>query len=366
MVRVRLALGEEAVYRTVEELALGISSGIITEAAEVYDPGRQTWVPITGHPEYQRAVSRAATLTATAELEPELTSTHVAPAAIRVEAGSGAFQIYQMFSRSAAELQARRRPRWLLPTATVVAGAAMVVTLAFSMRRERAALQHAAPPPVVARPRPLADTVSVVAPTQPRPSVRLAPINLAARRTLAMNAAAIALSDSASRLGLRELLSPARLLFRDSVELTQRALSLFRNQLERYRGALRRTEQTYRDSAAGLLGTGLWSRTDDQEWRFRIAPVETQRDAVQADSLLTYLDRLFGLLRQETGQYEYTAKRATFATAAAGVEYDRVRAGLIRHSVNRSTAWAQNSTPLMLLLRGVGGASLAPLQSANP
>ena len=69
MFRVRLASGEEAVFRSVDELALGIQSGVISPEAMVFHSKVEQWLPITVHPEYAAARERAASLVATVDQE---------------------------------------------------------------------------------------------------------------------------------------------------------------------------------------------------------------------------------------------------------------------------------------------------------
>lgn len=58
MYRIRLASGEEAVYRTVQELAQAVASGMVSPDAMVYHKAANRWLPINTHPDY-----RAATIT---------------------------------------------------------------------------------------------------------------------------------------------------------------------------------------------------------------------------------------------------------------------------------------------------------------
>lgn len=56
MYRIRLASGEEAVYRSAEELAVAVSSGVVSPTAEVFHNSASRWLPIDLHPDY-RAVA---------------------------------------------------------------------------------------------------------------------------------------------------------------------------------------------------------------------------------------------------------------------------------------------------------------------
>lgn len=57
MYRIRLASGEEAVYKTVEELAQAVDSGVISPSAEVFHRAGNRWLPINTHPDYRNLVS---------------------------------------------------------------------------------------------------------------------------------------------------------------------------------------------------------------------------------------------------------------------------------------------------------------------
>jgi hypothetical protein len=57
MYRIRLASGEEAVYKTVEELAQAVASGMISPTAEVFHKAGNRWLPINTHPDYRTLVS---------------------------------------------------------------------------------------------------------------------------------------------------------------------------------------------------------------------------------------------------------------------------------------------------------------------
>jgi hypothetical protein len=56
MYRIRLATGEEAVYRTVQELAQAVASGMVSPDAEVYHKAANRWLPINTHPDYRAAM----------------------------------------------------------------------------------------------------------------------------------------------------------------------------------------------------------------------------------------------------------------------------------------------------------------------
>lgn len=57
MYRIRLASGEEAVYRTAEELAQAVTSGVVSANAEVFHKSADRWLPINLHPDYRAVVT---------------------------------------------------------------------------------------------------------------------------------------------------------------------------------------------------------------------------------------------------------------------------------------------------------------------
>ena len=56
MYRIELAPGEETVFRTIEELAVGVRNGLVTARARIYHAASQKWLPIEFHPHYKKAV----------------------------------------------------------------------------------------------------------------------------------------------------------------------------------------------------------------------------------------------------------------------------------------------------------------------
>ncbi len=56
MYRIEVAPGEETVFRTIEELAVGIRNGVITPRSRIYHNASQKWLPIGLHPHYKKAM----------------------------------------------------------------------------------------------------------------------------------------------------------------------------------------------------------------------------------------------------------------------------------------------------------------------
>lgn len=57
MYRIRLSSGEQAVFRTVEELSLAVQSGVVGPSAEVYHVDANRWLPVESHPDYQAVLA---------------------------------------------------------------------------------------------------------------------------------------------------------------------------------------------------------------------------------------------------------------------------------------------------------------------
>lgn len=57
MYRIELAQGEEAAFRSIEELATGIKSGVITNKCRIYHAASDKWLPIEFHPHYKKALA---------------------------------------------------------------------------------------------------------------------------------------------------------------------------------------------------------------------------------------------------------------------------------------------------------------------
>jgi hypothetical protein len=60
MYRIEVAPGEESVFRTIEELAVGIRNGVVTPRARIYHHASEKWLPIGLHPHYKKALAMPA------------------------------------------------------------------------------------------------------------------------------------------------------------------------------------------------------------------------------------------------------------------------------------------------------------------
>lgn len=357
MMRILLASGEEAVYRTVDELALGISSGTVTPTARFYDAPSQDWRSIDTHPEYHQALARAAMLVPVAALDP-LPLKATAPGVDR-EAG-GSHKIVQMFSVSAAELAAKRRPAWILPAFAGVAAIAMIASVLTVLRERSNPPAHA----VVDSPAPPPSRVSSSAAKVPPNSssmeaMRLAPVNLNTHQVFAMEAAGRRLGDTALALGLTGLLHPGKLTSPDSVRRTRARLLQLRELIEHYRASQRNAAVAYRDTAAMLTRTGFWSRVDQQEWKVFPSSMEPAVDAASADSVLSALERVYTLLSEPEASYRTANGRLAFRDSSRGAEYERLRTWLSQYVLDGDSAGERPHSALGVLRRAISSTSPA-------
>jgi hypothetical protein len=86
MYRIEVAAGEVTVFRTIEEMAIGIRNGVITARARIYHHASQKWLPIGLHPHYKKALEMPAATTGAA---PVTTATPI-PTPPRLKAHSPA------------------------------------------------------------------------------------------------------------------------------------------------------------------------------------------------------------------------------------------------------------------------------------
>jgi hypothetical protein len=248
---------------------------------------------------------------------------------IQPDRASGSFQIYQMFSLSAAELQAKKRPAWLLSALAGLAGVALLVSLILVLRGRgnSAGGEEIAPLSASALP--------VSGPRLPAPSsveaMRLAPMNLNSHLSFAIEAAGRRLNDSVEAIGAHSLLSRGRQLSADSVKHTRDVLVALRSLISSYRTAQHNAQNAYRDTAAMLVKSGFWSKIDQQEWKVYPPATESPQDAAQADSLLNHLEELYDLLEEQPHAYREVAGHIQFDDEASSQQYERLRTLLARY-----------------------------------
>jgi hypothetical protein len=393
MYRIRLTNGEEAVFRSVEELSLGIASGVIAPDAEIYHKKSRSWQPIRSHPDYQAAVEqRPVALEApeatrdpasgrpaeparapevvispegipeivmsaggispedapTVDVSPEASSIELPPTELPPTDPSQLLlpaPVLQMESRSGRELLLRRKNA--TPLAIAAAGfAAVVVFIALLLYpRPTPPIPEATKPPNIGatHPQPLPLTPNPAPPTtveslaaSPAESVKVTgppvptPEELAARRDLARDHQITALDQGFTKFAFIHLFSPSRLAAVDSVRLTRRAIGPLRTMLTQYRSAIAQIDLTYQDSAERLGASGVWPVGALTNWKAKGPAGEDKEEVAQSDSLLGAIDRLFGLLVEEEGKYNNSEESISFNDVTAAADYDGIR-NLIAH-----------------------------------
>ena len=60
MYRIEFEPGDVGVFRSVEELATAIKSGVITPRARIFHQASDKWLPIEFHPHYRKALEMVA------------------------------------------------------------------------------------------------------------------------------------------------------------------------------------------------------------------------------------------------------------------------------------------------------------------
>lgn len=357
MFRVRLASGEEAVFRSVDELALGIQSGVISPEAMVFHSKVEQWLPITVHPEYAAARERAATLVATVDHE------ELAPLPTVGELlHGGTVPVYQMVSQSARELAARKRPSWILPSATALAGLVLLVGVSVALlpsvdnSEEAIRLRDSSR---IARSR--------QAPQTPRPvseaaaALRMEPYNLANRLAQAGEVLSATFSDSARALGLGDLVAFERLRSQDSVAALLQRLRDYQALRTGFRTRALSVEAAYQDSASRMLSTGRWTRAEMTEWRVRFTHLETMAGAARTEGLIRTLQELYTLLNAERSRLVLEPTRASFQKPESAASYERLRASLESYAAITPAAGERFPISLALLVQGLRHSTLPPL-----
>jgi hypothetical protein len=349
-----LASGEEAVFRSVDELALGIQSGVVSPAALVFHGKSEKWLPITSHPEYTAARELANSIVATedpGELEP-------LPTVGELVRG-GTVPVYQMVSQSARELAARRRPRWIMPAASAFVGVILVAGIAAALVPTRE------PPEEALRPRAALGSAAKGSPSVPAAvdefrAIRHAPYNLANRLNQAGAQLARTFTDSIGGLELGGLLDPIRLQSADSVAALQARLRGFRALRADFRARALALESAYQDSAQQLSASGAWSRPESVEWRARFVHLESAVGSTRTEAVLQALESLYTLLSDERAGLEFPPGQIRFARAEAGASYDRLRLSLQGFAEMTPADGERFPVPLALLLQGVRRSTLPP------
>lgn len=362
MFRVRLASGKEAVFETVDELALGIQGGSIPATAEIFHSKTQKWLPISVHPVFeQAAVLIPGGVGSAAVVESDLMPLEVVNPAELTPGGT--VPIYHMISKSGVELAERRRPKWIAPTAGMSAGVVIVTIFAWLFVAGGLGSTQGAP---LAASRQLSIPVGTSPfATQGIRNWDRAPARLASRMEQSLDSVGQRLANDAGELGLGNLMNASSMATAEAIQASHHALLLFRPLLYRYRTAQRELSRAYSDTAGVLASTGAWTRTDLEEWRVRSAPVEPARDAARGDSLVAALERLYTLMQEQQGSVLVTSEWVRFSVPGAGDEYDALRTKIQRLTMTSVPGEHHRLSPTLLLLIAVAGDGTLPRRSPD-
>jgi hypothetical protein len=358
MFRLRYPSGEEAIFRSVEELALGLRSGIIGTDTYVLDNTAHVWQPLTQHPLYPEATSLAATLNSYGDLELEPAPVAAMTASGRHRAVDTVRPVYQMASISGGELAARRQQKMLIK-AGIVAGAVLIVaTSGFMIWHERNQMGAAAD----SHSQLVTEPESSGRPVAPRASGTywLSPGILAGRREESQARIDRALIDSSTRLWWEDLVTLDRLRSADSLRTELDRLKRWRKLSTDYRNNSFAMLKVYQDTANIQVRNDQWSLLDVNDWRSRSAFVEGPADAMKVDSLLGGLQKLYELLLAQNGDYQLRSDRAEFTNHRARIEYQRL-SGILRRYGSPTPPGERVSLPLSLLRQALEGPPLPPL-----
>lgn len=400
MYRIRLANGEEAVYKSAGELALAVRMGIVSPNAEVFHNTAGRWLPIELHPDYRAAVSGkqsslaeppkpAATPPPPAVrplvVDPPYQPTKApvpAPASIeglvheRLDSVGRASQAIHVLTIGDTGDEARstplfrprslpgRRMRQVAAAAMAVVGVVAVAVLAtwrmvLPRLERRLATPYVsegmpAPPAPELRPRVYVDT-AYPAPSAPLPleggtdssfpagltrTSRLrATLNRAPTYFEAYAEARAEMDEAFDYIGFRRVFEPIRFASPESLRATRRMVSAAGNILRVYRGREVMLEQNYRPDDPGGKGTLR-------------EPFET---AEATRALVTDVDSLFGLLLSQQGRFAYDGETVRFQDRQVAAAYSDLRSGIAAAIRTwRDSASAQDLVTMPRLIRSLG------------
>jgi len=420
MYRIRLATGEEAVFRSIEELSVGIASGVIAPDAEIYHKQSRSWLPIRSHPDYQAALeqppvaleepdatpeSSTTPLEESSELElvtssegslsgtPELDSPseETSLEEVPLELGLLPAPVLQMESRSGRELLLKRKNPTPLMIGIGGAAAAAIVVVLLVLPRPTPPIPEATKPPNIGAthpdplpltPSPAPTTVESLAASPAESDHRAGPQiptpeDLAVRRDLARDHQINALDQGIAKLAFTRLFTPSRLATADSVRLTRRAIGPLRTMLTQYRTSVAEIDIVYQDSAERLGASGVWPVGALTSWKAAGPAGEDKEEVAQSDSLLGAIDRLFALLAEEDGKYQSNGESISFSDASAAADYDGIR-NLIEHLTAFDSTATPSHAPLarlaaaatppppLVILHGLGSPPRSPADTTQP
>jgi hypothetical protein len=408
MYRIKLASGEEAVYRSTEELALAVTSGVVTADAEVFHTTANRWLPVNIHPDYRAVVTGKGPTIVADPLDPEspdpihadaparspfegldlaVPTPPFSPAAdIEYDPAQDPTPILSPVGTNiSTQPSPATRLRLILGLAMGMAGLGAVGAGAFAtsryvlpwleQHRPHSSLREGMPPD----PRPGNPTTSPkriplnppgvdTFPTHyPAPGPPLGPAPAHGLRTDSTSVARTSrlpatrnrtpgyfeayadaraeMDEALEYINFQQVFAPPRFAAPESLRATRRMLSAAGNILRIYRGREVMMEQTYRPDDPGGRGS----------FREPFGTAEATR------SLLADSDSLFGVLVGQQGRFSYDGESVRFQDPEAARIYATLRQEVVSAlAVWRDSTAALDQVTMPRLLRGFEGASPPP------
>lgn len=340
MYLIRLPTGEEAVYRSIEELALAVHSGVVGPAAQAYHRATSEWLPIADHPEYQAALAIHVPEPVLSEPLPEAPA--LAPTAAEPVAENPV-------SRSAprprtgsliSEGRASKLRRMLMVTFSVILLGSTGIGIGFGLQLLWSRMK--------AKP----SSSSMTEGMEPDPGLTLRAQTALFALDSSIAAAAQALSAPArtadpKRHTVNPALSPTEAGYLEAREQLDSSLVLvnFRRLFSPTRlrdGESVRQARRVIDGAANVFRV-YWGQevmleqTDPRP--NALAFRETYETTETARELLTDLDSLFSILGNHVGGYSIQNDTIAFLDMTAAHDWEAVRNSLLR----KRLAWQDSS-----------------------
>ena len=407
MYRIRLTSGEEAAYRTAEELALAVSTGVVGSDSEVFHKAGNRWLPINVHPDYRAVVTgkrpampatSPATSAAPIVSEPVPDPGSLAarpptvaepPTAPPQEAGTARILV------SHAEYDPAQDPTPVSP-AVIVPGTGqsrtdrLRVMLALAMgivaigllggaavasrnyllpwleqHRPAPTLTEGMPPESAPLVRPRLDSLST---RYPAPTAPLSPAGGGPRDSSASDTRTSRLRATRNRaptyfeayadaraemdegleyINFQRVFAPSRFATPESLRATRRMVAEAGNVLRVYRGREVMVEQTYRPN------------DPDGHGSLR----ETFETAEATRSLLSDTDSLFGVLLAELGRFDFDGQSLRFKDPSAAKAYGELRRQILEVTSSwRDSSAAQDLVSMPRVLRAFASSTPPPLR----
>lgn len=299
MYRIQLATGLEAIYRSLEELAVSVQNGIVCPDALVYHRKTGSWLPIENHPHYQAARE----LVLPESMRPfqvrlDQPANSASPSRPGTPAGPPApAPTPKMAPTEAPGLPGRQRSgsSWLM--AAVVSGLA---TFGWFLSLP----ESVEPPP---------PEIVVAGLEAPKSSAMLPSLETRLSPEISSDASSEAtygdayqharteFEKSIGSLGLGDMFAPSRIGTTADLERARRILGAVRNVVAVYQGKEVRIDQTF-----GMANSSMR---------------ESIGTARSVDSLISATDSIYTLLQATAGYYRLQGGRIAFEDPQATAAY---------------------------------------------